>query len=190
MQGHPDGSQDASILAVEDLGPLQSDAGQMNLAALDALAVVRRGAQADECRVRQRLGADAEKLAVLALACPEPDAQRSDVLVVPAAARPLSAVLLRAEPALGKPDGDPSGARSCAVPELAGERAPEQRVFGTVLLQQEPDSEWLAGRNSLESKGCGLLEARKPEEPQQSVKQASAVLEQLLAEAHLRPARR
>jgi hypothetical protein len=122
VQVRLDGSQDASVLAAEDLGPLQSDAGQMNLAASDALAVVRRGAQTVESLGLLRPVGGAEKLAGQELASPEPDAQTSAVSVVLAAAPLLSAVLLRAVPELDKPDGAPSAAQSFAGLASAGAR--------------------------------------------------------------------
>jgi hypothetical protein len=119
--GHLDGCLDVLVLAAEDRGRLQLGVGRMNLAASDALADVRRDAWADGFRELQRPVADAGKSAGLELACPEPDVLASDVSVVRAVVRPLSAVVALALEAPGKPGAAPSGARSCADPALAGE---------------------------------------------------------------------
>ena len=122
----------------EDLGPLQSDVGQMNLAASDALAVVRRGAQTVESQGLRRPVGGAEKSAGLVLACPELDVPNSDVSALLAVGRSLSAVLALALPALGRPDVAPSAALSCADQALAGARqraselAPEAAGLGPV----------------------------------------------------------
>jgi hypothetical protein len=110
----------------------------MNLAASDALAVVRRGAQTVESQGLRRPVGGAEKLAGQELACLEPDVPNSDVSALLAAGRSLSAALALALPALGKPAEAPSGARSCADQALAGEVA-ALRVFAPALDYQGPE---------------------------------------------------
>jgi hypothetical protein len=138
VQGHPDGSQDASVQAAEDLGPLQSDAGQMNLAASDALAAFRRGAQTVESQGLRRPVGGAEKSAGLVLAYPGPDVPNSGVSALRAVGRSLSAVLVLAGPELDKPDVAPSAAQSFVALASAGARqraselAPEAAGLGPV----------------------------------------------------------
>ena len=76
-KAHLDGCRDGLVRAAEDPGRRRSGVDRMNLAALDALAAVRRDALADECRELQLLGADAEKLVDPELACLEPDGSTS-----------------------------------------------------------------------------------------------------------------
>lgn len=72
-----DGCRDESVRAAEVRGRHRLGAGQMNLAAWDASAAVRRDALADECRGLRRLDADAEKSVDRELACLAPDALAS-----------------------------------------------------------------------------------------------------------------
>jgi hypothetical protein len=132
VQGRPDGFRGALILAAEDLGRLQSGAGPMNLAASDALAAVRLGALADVFRELRRPGAGAGKSAGLVLVCPERGDPASDVSVLLAGARSLSAVPALALLVPDKQDEGPSGARSCEDQALAGESVALQ-VFELAL---------------------------------------------------------
>jgi len=83
---HRDGCRDALARAAVTLDRRRLGGDQKNPAVWGALGVVRRDAPADGCLELPRLGAGAEKLAVLEPACLVPDALTSDVLVDPAAA--------------------------------------------------------------------------------------------------------
>lgn len=109
-----DGCRDESVRAAEVRGRHRLGAGQMNLAAWDASAAVRRDALADECQALQLPGADAEKLVDPGQACLEPDVLTSDELVDPAAGRSLSAELPLVLAVPDKPGAVQSAARSCA----------------------------------------------------------------------------
>ena len=123
-KAHQGGCRGALARAAEDLARRRLDVDRKNLAAWDAWAAVRRDALADGCPELPQLGADAEKLVAPELACLGPDALTLDVSADPAAV-PL---LLGEAPQLAlveldKPGAGPSAARSCAVPEVVGERA-------------------------------------------------------------------
>ena len=83
---HRDGCRDALARAVASLGRHRLGEEQKNPAVWGALGAVRRDAPADGHPELPRLGAGAEKLAVLGPACLAPDALTSDVLADPAAA--------------------------------------------------------------------------------------------------------
>jgi hypothetical protein len=122
-KAHQGGFPDVLVRAAEDLGRRRLDADRMNLAAWDASAAVRRDALADGCLALLLQGADAEKLAVLELACLALGGSTSVELADPAAVPLLLAALPLVSAELYKQVAGRSAAQSCAVPAFADETA-------------------------------------------------------------------
>jgi hypothetical protein len=122
-KAHQDGYPDGLVPAAEVLDRRQLAADRMNLAAWDASVAVRRGALADGCRELLLPGADAEKLAVLELACLALGGSTSVELAGPAAVPLLLEALQLVSAELYKQVADRSAAQSCAVPAFADETA-------------------------------------------------------------------
>jgi hypothetical protein len=162
-KGHPGGFPDVSVRAAEDLGRRRSDADRMNLAAWDAWGAVRRDALADGYLELPLLGADAEKLAVLELACRELDGWTSVEWVVPAEVPLLWAAVQRALAALDTRVVAQSAAQSCVARVVAAGLAALVLWAAELALEcSAPDFVRQASQNSLlEPKECGL-----PEEPE------------------------
>jgi hypothetical protein len=120
-KAHQGGFPDALVLAAEGLGRRRLGVDRMNLAAWDASVAVRRGALADGCLALLLLAADAEKLAVLELACLALGGSTSAEWAGPAAVPLLLAALPLVSAELYKPVAGRSVARSYAVPEFADE---------------------------------------------------------------------
>jgi hypothetical protein len=122
-KGHQGDFPDVLVRAAEDLGQRRLGVDRMNLAAWDASVAVRRGALADGCRELLLPGADAEKLAVLELACLALGGSTSVELAGPAAVPLLLEALQLVSAELYKQVADRSAAQSCAVPAFADETA-------------------------------------------------------------------